>query len=84
MENWLSLLISAIIALTLIRILFAPIKFIWKLLLHAGCGFACLRLLNTAAFLTGICLPVNTVTVLLAGILGFPGIGLLALLEWMT
>ena len=84
MENWISLLISAVTAIILIRALFAPICFVWKLILHAGCGFACLWLLNTAAFLTGIRFPVNAVTILLAGFLGFPGIGLMALLEWMT
>ena len=38
------------------------------------------ELLNTVSPFTGIAFPMNAVTVCLAGFLGLPGIGLLALL----
>ena len=81
MENFVTLLIPALLAVFLLRILLMPIRMVFKLLLHSGCGFACLWLLNTVSGFTGVYLPVNAATVLIAGFLGIPGIGLLALLE---
>lgn len=83
MENWISLLIPALVTLVLIRMLFLPMRFVFRLAVHSGCGFACLWLLNTAASITGIHIPINAVTVLTAGFLGLPGIALLTILELM-
>ena len=80
METWITLLIPALLAVVLVRLLLLPVKFILKLVIHSGCGFLCLWLLNTVSGFTGILFPMNAVTVLMAGILGLPGIGLLALL----
>lgn len=81
MENFVTLLIPAFLAVVLIRMLLLPMKFLCRLALHSGCGFLCLWLLNTVSGITGIYLPVNAITVLIAGFLGVPGIGLIALLE---
>ena len=81
MENFVTLVIPAFLAVVLIRMLLLPMKFMCKLALHSGCGFLCLWLINTVSGITGISLPVNAVTVLIAGFLGVPGIGLIALLE---
>ena len=83
MEKFVTLLIPALLALILIRLLLLPLKVILKLAIHSGCGFLCLWLLNTASFFTGIAFPMNAVTVLTAGILGLPGIGILAVLAVM-
>ena len=80
MEKFVTLLVPALMALILIRLLLLPVRWILKLGIHSGCGFLCLWLLNTAAAFTGIAFPMNAVTVLTAGILGLPGIGLLAVL----
>ncbi len=80
METWITLLIPALLAVVLVRLLLLPVRFILKLAIHSGCGFLCLWLLNTVSGFTGILFPMNAVTVLIAGILGLPGIGLLALL----
>ena len=80
METWITLLIPILLALVLVRLLLLPLKFVLKLAIHSGCGFLCLWLLNTVSGFTGIAFPMNAVTVLTAGILGLPGIGLLALL----
>jgi len=80
METWLALLIPALLALVLVRLLLLPVKFVLKLAIHSGCGFLCLWLLNAVSGITGILFPINAVTVLTAGILGLPGIGILALL----
>ena len=80
MENFVILLIPALLAVLLVRLMLLPVKFVLKLGLYSGCGFLCLWLLNLAAPYTGISFPMNAVTVLTAGILGLPGIGLLAVL----
>jgi len=83
MERFVTLLVPALLAIILIRLLLLPVKFVFKIGIHAGCGFACLWLLNTIAPFTGIAFPINAVTVLTAGTLGLPGIGLLAVLAVM-
>lgn len=83
MEEIAVLLIPAILALLLVRTLLLPIKFIFKLLIHSGCGLVCLWLLNSVSAYSGIFFPINAVTVLSAGFLGLPGIGLMALLAVM-
>lgn len=83
MEKVVTLLIPILLAVNLIRLLLLPMKLIWKLAIHSGCGFACLWLLNSISGFTGILFPINAVTVLTAGILGLPGIGILALLAVM-
>ena len=80
METLVTLLIPGVLAVVLARLLLLPVRLAVKLAIHSGCGFLCLWLLNTASVCTGIVLPVNAVTVLTAGLLGLPGIGLLALL----
>lgn len=80
MEKFVTLLIPAVLAVILVRLLILPIKLIFKIGIHAVCGFVCLWLLNLVAGFTGIFFPINAVTVLTAGILGLPGIGVMALL----
>ena len=80
MEEFITLLIPVLIAMVLVRLLLLPLKFIFKIAIHSACGFLCLWLLNTVSPFTGIAFPMNGVTVLTAGILGLPGIGLLAIL----
>ena len=80
MEEIITLLIPALLAVFLIRLLLLPMKMIFRVAIHSGCGFLCLWLLNTVSGFTGIAFPINAATVLIAGTLGLPGIGLLALL----
>ena len=81
MENFVALLIPALLTLVLIRLLFLPLQGLLKLILHAGLGLVCLGLLNSVSGFTGLYLPLNAVTVLIAGFLGVPGIAIIALLE---
>ena len=80
MEEFVTLLIPALLAIVLVRLLLLPVRFLLKLGIHSGCGFLCLWLLNTVSAFTGIAFPMNAVTVLTAGFLGLPGIGILAIL----
>ena len=80
MEKFVTLLIPALVALVLVRLLLIPMKLVFKIGIHSGCGFLCLWLLNSVAGFTGVYFPINAVTVLTAGFLGLPGIGVMALL----
>lgn len=83
MEEFVTLLIPALISVLLVRACLLPIRIIYKVAIHSGCGFLCLWLLNSTAAFTGVLFPVNAVTVLTAGFLGLPGIGILAVLAVM-
>ena len=80
MEKIVTLLIPAMLAVVLVRMLLMPIKLIFKIGIHSACGFVCLWLLNAISVFTGIYFPINAVTVLVSGFLGLPGIGVMALL----
>ena len=83
MVSFCKVMIPAILAASVLRLLFLPVRFIWKLLVNSLCGFACLWLLNTVSGVTGLYLPINAVTVLVTGFLGLPGVGAIAVLELM-
>jgi inhibitor of the pro-sigma K processing machinery len=83
MEKMVTLLIPVLLALILVRLLLLPMRFLLKIGFHSGCGFLCLWLLNTVTPFTGIAFPMNAATVLTAGTLGLPGIGLMAVLAVM-
>ena len=81
MENFAALLIPLLLLLLLLRFISLPIRWGWKILLNSLCGFLCLWILNSISGFTGIRFPINAVTAAVAGFLGLPGIGLLALLQ---
>ena len=81
MEKFATLIIPIILLFLLIRLMSLPIRLIWKLLINSGCGFLCLWLMNSISGFTGIWFPINAVTALIAGFLGLPGIGLLAIIQ---
>ncbi len=80
MENAVLIFALAAVGLSLIRLAVVPLKLLAKVSLCGILGMLCLWLLNSTAGFTGITLPVNAVTALLAGYLGLPGIALTALL----
>ena len=80
METVLTLLIPAFMTLLLVRWILLPVRGLCRMALHWGCGFFSLWLLNTLSPITGILLPMNAVTVLTAGTLGLPGVGIVVLL----
>ena len=83
METLITLLIPALLAMLLVRLMLLPIRMIFKIGIHSGGGFLCLWLLNTLAPFTGFLFPINAVTVYTAGTLGLPGVGLIALLAML-
>ena len=83
MENFVSILVPLLLLTLLLKVLVLPIRWFWKVFVNSICGFLCLWLLNSVSGFTGMLFPVNSVTVLIAGFLGLPGIALLAILQFM-
>ena len=82
MENFAALVIAALLVFGLLRLIALPIQWGMKLLLNSACGFLCLFILNAISGFTGIRFPINSVTVVIAGFLGLPGIGALAVMQY--
>ena len=80
MERFAIFLLPILLCFLLLRMLILPLRFFLRFGIHAGCGLLCLGILNSVSGFTGIFLPVNPVTVAMAGFGGLPGIGLIALL----
>ena len=83
MENILSLAVPVFLVFLLLRIIAAPVRLGVKVLLNSACGFLCLFLLNSISGFTGLYFPINYVTVAISGFLGLPGIGVLALMQFI-
>ena len=78
MENIAIPLAGALMGFLLLKLLLKPLRWGLRLALNSGAGLLSLTLLSSVPALT---VPVNAVTVLTAGTLGLPGLGLLVLLE---
>ena len=67
----------------LVKVLSAPIRWIFKMLLNAVLGFVVLFLFNFFGDYIGLSIPINTVSALVTGIFGVPGVIVLALLQFI-
>lgn len=86
MEYW-PIVLGAVALVLLVyifaQILVKPIKILWKLLLNSGIGLLLIVFVNFIGQLYGFALPLNFITVLIAGFLGIPGVLLLIGLEFL-
>ena len=78
MENIAIPLAGALMGFLLFKLLLRPLRWGLRLALNSGAGLLSLTLLSAVP---GLAVPINAVTVLAAGTLGLPGLGLLILLE---
>ena len=77
METLSSLLMIAagvVFIILLIKILSAPIRWIFKLLLNALLGFVVLFIFNFFGDFIGITIPITLVSALITGFFGVPGV----------
>ena len=65
----------------LIKILAAPVKLVFKLLLNAVCGFLLLIVVNIVSGFFDFSVEINLVNTLIAGCFGIPGTLLLILVH---
>ncbi len=76
--------IACIIAVFIIaKILSWPFKLILKLIVNIILGGILLYVVNLAGALIGFTIPFNWITALIAGLLGVPGVVLLAIFQFI-
>jgi len=77
-----AVILAAVIFL-IVKIFTKPIKFIFKLLLNAVCGYVLLFIVNFFGDAIGLNLEYNTVNILVSGIFGIPGVIALAIFQYV-
>lgn len=70
-----------VVGILLLKILAAPMKLVFKLLINAGLGFVILFVVNFFGDLVGISLGMNWINALIVGFLGVPGVILLLIIQ---
>ena len=83
--QWTTLLAYAfglLLVYAVARVLYTPLRWALTLLINGLLGGAALWLLNWIGGLFGFSLPLNPLTALLVGVLGIPGLVLVALLKY--
>ena len=73
----LAAVILLVVIVLLVQMIMKPVKLVWKLLFNSALGLVLLMLVNYGAAFLNFALPINIITVLVAGFLGIPGILLL-------
>lgn len=74
----------AVLLLSLLfKLLKAPIRWAFKLLLNALLGFVALFLVNILGSFVGLSLGMNWLNAIITGVLGLPGIVLLLLIKYL-
>ncbi|MBQ3371873.1 MAG: pro-sigmaK processing inhibitor BofA family protein [Oscillospiraceae bacterium] len=77
------LALAVIVVIVLVRIISAPIKLIFKLLINTAIGFGILFLINLIGQNFGFTLEMNLLHALIVGIFGIPGVVVLILLQFL-
>jgi inhibitor of the pro-sigma K processing machinery len=67
----------------LAKLLFVPLKILWRLVYNALIGGVMLWVLNLVGGYFGLHVPINAITALIAGFLGIPGVILLIILQYL-
>jgi inhibitor of the pro-sigma K processing machinery len=80
---WLGLAAAFVLVALLFRFLFVPLRLVLKLLLNGLSGLIMLYIVNYAGAWFGFHIGVNPVTALTAGLLGIPGVVLLAGVKYL-
>ena len=70
-------------AVACLRLFSTPLKLVLRLLFHAALGLGALWLLQATRSRHGIELGLNLFNAFTVGVLGLPGLGMLAVLQWV-
>jgi inhibitor of the pro-sigma K processing machinery len=80
----LAVLLLLIILFFVIQLFLKPIKILWKIIFNSIVGLILLFVVNYIGGYFSFALPYNTVTVLIAGFLGIPGILMLVCFHFLV
>ena len=83
MEAGLKIALGVVLALVALVVLRRPLKALLRLLGRTAAGMAGLFAFSHIGGMIGVSLGVNLLNALVLGLLGFPGFGLLLLLNWV-
>ncbi len=76
-----NIIIAALFMLVILyliaQVFLKPIKLLWKLIINSAVGLVLLLIINFIGAYFSFILPVNLITILIAGFLGIPGLLLL-------
>ena len=72
---------TVVFVILLIRILAAPIKWIFKLAINGALGFVVLYVFNFIGAFVGLSVPITLPSALITGFFGIPGVLFLVLLQ---
>jgi inhibitor of the pro-sigma K processing machinery len=76
-------IIVALILYFMLRMFFKPIQLLWKLVLNSVVGLVLLMIFNYVASYFAFYIPINIITILIAGFLGVPGVLLLVAFQYL-
>ena len=74
LSSVLMIVLAVLVIFALFKILSAPIRLIFKLLINTAVGFALLFLVNLIGSYFGFSLEMNLLNALITGIFGIPGV----------
>ena len=74
LSSVLMIVLAVLVIFALLKILSAPIRLIFKLLINTAVGFALLFLVNLFGSYFGFSLEMNLLNALITGIFGIPGV----------
>ena len=74
LSSVLMIVLAVLVIFALLKILSAPIRLIFKLLINTAVGFALLFLVNLIGSYFGFSLEMNLLNALITGIFGIPGV----------
>ncbi len=76
-------LVITFLAMAFLRLFSTPLKLVLRLLFNAALGLGALWLLQLTSAWHGIHLGLNLFNAFVTGVLGLPGLGMLAVLQWV-
>ena len=75
--------LAIFVVIVLVRVITAPVKLIFKLLINTAIGFGVLFLVNLIGQNFGFSLEMNLIHALIVGIFGIPGVIVLIVLQFL-
>ena len=76
--------VGLILLLVVVRVFFAPLRWIVKLAINTGLGYVGLFVLNWLGSMVGFTIGINLFNAVITGLFGVPGVILLCLLKWLA
>ena len=77
------ILVLLFLLVPLLKLLKKPIKWAFKILIHAGFGFLALVVLNFFGSIIGLEIEITWLSAIIAGVLGLPGVILLIIMQYI-